>query len=143
MMKDFTFRWFDPIGAKSAEFQATTEDEFREAAINAAIDYRLASVKTMGLSNHYPLAHLEIRHGGPENRWQGMRFAWNCPPTQLLQLGSHVSDVIGEHKSDAERIRSLSHAWWESIVRWATSYLHHYVTADPCNPPHRSTPVSG
>lgn len=126
-MKDFTFRWYDPIGNKWAEFRASSEEEFCETAINAAIDYRLASVKTMGLACHYPIAHLEVRHGGPENRWQGMRLAWNCPPMRLQQLGSQASDVFGKHESDVTRIRSLSHVWWESIQRWATSYLHHLM----------------
>jgi hypothetical protein len=128
-MKDFTFRWCDPVSAKSAEFSANTEEEFCEAAINAAIDYRLTSVKKLGLSCHYPFAHLEIRHGGPDKRWQGLRFAWNCPPMHLTALGSHIDDIDGHKPSDVERIRSLGHAWWNSIKRWTSSYLHHQVTA--------------
>lgn len=141
-MNDFTFRWYDPVGNKWAEFKANSEEEFSDAAINAAIDYRLASVKGYGLANHYPLAHLEVRHGGPENRWQGMRLAWNCPPMTLNALGSHINDVFGKHESDVTRIRTLSHAWWLSIERWAASFLHH-LTADPYSPRPQSTDAPG
>jgi len=130
MIKDnFTFRWYDPIGNKSAEFVADNEEEFHEAAINAAIDYRLASVRKLGLSCYYPFAHLEIRYGGPEKQWMGLRLAWNCPPMHLPSLGSHVNDVYGNHPSDVDRIHTLYRAWWDSIKRWASSFMHLHVTA--------------
>lgn len=130
MIKDnFTFRWYDPVGNTSTEFTASDEDEFHEAAINAAIDYRLASARKLGRNCYYPFAHLEIRYGGPENRWMGMRLAWNCPPMHLPSLGSHVDDVCGKHPSDIERIHSLYKAWWNSIKRWTSSFIHLHITA--------------
>lgn len=128
-MKDFTFRWYDPVYNKWAEFKASNEEDFCENAINAAIDYRMASVLSTGSSTcYYPFGCLEIRHGGLDERWQGMRLAWNCPPMQLQALGS-LRVVVGNHESDATRIRSLAHVWWESIQRWTDSYTHH-LTAD-------------
>ena len=125
MIKEFTFRWVDPVSAKSVEFKADNEEEFCAAAIDAAIDYRVASMIKLDCACQYPVAQLEIRHGSPENNWQGMRFAWNCPPMQLLQLGLYHEDDAGKHQSDVERIKSLSHSWWKSIVRWTTSYSRH------------------
>jgi hypothetical protein len=130
MMKDFAFRWYDPVGNKWAEFTANSEEEFCEAAINASIDYRLASGKPVGRTYHYPTAHLEVRYGGSTHCWQCMRLAWNCPPMQLKRLGSQIKDDSGRHKSDITRIRTLSHVWWDSIQRWSTSFLHH-LTVDP------------
>lgn len=126
MMNDFTLRWYDQIDGKSTEFKATTEEEFCEAAINAAIDHRVSSVKTVGLTCHYPQARLEVQYEpAAKKKWQHMRFAWNCPPIQLPPIGSRSGDVCGKHESDAERIKSLTHVWWLSIVRWCTSYVYH------------------
>lgn len=130
MIKDnFTFRWYDPVGSHAAEFIAGDEDEFRIAAINAAIDYRLASGRKLGCTCYYPFAHLEIRYGGPDSKWMGLRLAWSCPPMYLPSLGSHVDDIHGEHISDAARIHMLCQVWWASIKRWTSSFRHLHVTA--------------
>jgi hypothetical protein len=121
----FSLRWHDPIYSHSAEFFATTPQEFCEAAIDAAIEFRCKSRVTLDSCCHYPMGHLQIRYE-LNPKWQSVRLnGHGATPMWLHALGSSLTDIPIEHESDVDRIRLLGPEWWEAIVKWAHSYLYY------------------
>ena len=107
------FRWTDINREVSVEFKAHDEQSLSEAALDAAIQYRLWSRKPT--DPRYPSAQLEIQIPGLKTwYWPKPDYSKDVMRLPTRPLATDTEDCA---PSDEKIIRQCAAVWWEQASR--------------------------